>query len=221
MPRTILIVDADREALAETTTVLANGGYTVISVDSFVEARKKLSAHPDVVIADVQLGEFNGLHLLARARHENPDCRIILTHRALDPVLEAEASRLGSAYMVKPLASEKLLGQVSYLLKYRTSARRWARKAVAGEIVAQVEDSSATIADLSYGGLRLKLLEPPRGGLRDEMTVKLPSIGLIVQAQLIWASRTAAPSCAWSCGMEITAPDQEIGQWREFVDSIH
>lgn len=221
MPASILLVDADREALFGTMTVLTKAGYIVTPASAFTDAKRELGRRPDLVIADVRLGEFNGLHVLARARHENPHCRAILTHAVLDPVLEAEARRFGAVYMVKPMKSAALLAEVSKLLQHATELRRWARKAVAGDISAQVEHSPATIVDLTYAGLQLKLPEAPRGGERSEVTVTLPSLGLTMRGHLIWAHEIAAPSRVWRCGVEIGESDRQIPDWKKFVDSLN
>lgn len=221
MSASILVVDADQQALSGTITVLANAGYAVTPASAFTDAKKELGRRPDLVIADVRLGEFNGLHVLARARHENPHCRAILTHAVMDPVLEAEARRFGAVYMVKPMNSSALLSEVSKLLEQATELRRWARKAVPGEVSAKVEESPATIVDLTYAGIQLKLPEPPTGGERKEVTVTLPSLGLTMRGHLIWAHEVAAPSRVWRCGVEIGESDRQIPDWKKFVDSLN
>jgi FixJ family two-component response regulator len=51
--------------------------------------------HPDLLIADVRLGEYNGLQLLASTTQ--PTAAIIITGHP-DPVIEADAHRMGADF---------------------------------------------------------------------------------------------------------------------------
>lgn len=113
VPQTILVVDHDPEQLAATEDVLRRRGYRVKEATTFQDARRLLALEPpDLLIADVRLGAFNGLHLLVTSRPNRPMAAII-TCVAADPVLEAEAKRHGAVYLVKPISSSVLLSTVS------------------------------------------------------------------------------------------------------------
>jgi DNA-binding response OmpR family regulator len=58
----------------------------------------------DLLVADVRLGDFNGLHLGVLARHRG-DTRVVLVSRRVDVGLRADAMRLGMLYLVKPFSS--------------------------------------------------------------------------------------------------------------------
>ena len=62
-----------------------------------------------MLIADLRLGEFNGLQLIAAAPVAIPS--IIVTGFP-DPVLEAAALKLGARYMTKPIVLESLLSVI-------------------------------------------------------------------------------------------------------------
>jgi DNA-binding NtrC family response regulator len=110
MPHTVLIADADRSALAATVRVVSEAGYLVTAVESFQEAKKRLvMAPPDLLIADVRLGAYNGLQLVIRARAEHPDLGAIVTHTVPDPVLESAVAAEGAVYLIKPIGLEALL----------------------------------------------------------------------------------------------------------------
>lgn len=113
MPCSILIADGNVAALAEVTDWLMKAGYHVMSTTSFDEASRLLEKRqPDLIVADVRLGAFNGLHLVVRSRSGNPDRPAIVTNAFTDPVLEAEAWRLNAIYMLKPLDRERLINAI-------------------------------------------------------------------------------------------------------------
>ena len=71
-------------------------------------------APPDLLIADVRLGAFNGLQLLAMGLRHIP--AIVITGFP-DPVLEAEARQLGATFLLKPIEPAGLLTLVKELLR--------------------------------------------------------------------------------------------------------
>jgi len=67
IPPAILVVDEDADARTEIVDLLSHAGYQVTSVGSFREATKVLSTDPpDLLITELRLGAFNGLHLVIR-----------------------------------------------------------------------------------------------------------------------------------------------------------
>ena len=128
---TILVVDHDRDELAATKKVLTGTGYSVKDASTFEEGRRLMAVEPpDVLIADVRLGAFNGLHLLVISRHDRPEMAAIITHAYSDPVLEAEANHHGAAYLVKSIRLSVLLSTISEVLLRRAPrssgrVRRW------------------------------------------------------------------------------------------------
>ena len=109
MPRKILIVDdhdATRLGLQE---FLANAGYVVLAASTFDEGKRLLREQaPDLLIADVRLGDFNGLQLVIDA----PALPSIIVTGFPDPMLEAEALRLGAHFLTKPIAPHQLLALI-------------------------------------------------------------------------------------------------------------
>src|SRR5918996_2505279 len=104
---TILIVDDHRVTRLGLAEMLESAGYDVVTAGTFQEARRILrETPPDLLIADVRLGSFNGLQLVISAQHRVP--AIVITGYA-DAVLEAEARRGGADYLVKPFNPDRLL----------------------------------------------------------------------------------------------------------------
>jgi DNA-binding response OmpR family regulator len=110
VPFRILIVEDHETTRLGLQAILTNAGYDVLAVGTFAEGRRSLTEHaPDVLIADLRLGEYNGLQLVAAAPVAIPS--IIVTGFP-DPVLEAAALKLGADYMTKPIAIESLLSLI-------------------------------------------------------------------------------------------------------------
>lgn len=226
MPHTVLIVDADSHARADTAKTLSDAGYLVTMASSFDEAKRHLAlAEPDLLMADVRLGSYNGLHLVVRSRSDFPKIAAIVTHAVRDPVLQGEAAAFNAVYLVKPLDPEKLLSVVRGLLRGRpertstTVRRRWPRKTVRRGSVASMGAARATVIDLSYGGLRLEMGEAVEGELGSSQEVHLPGVGLSLRGRPVWVRRVG-PAGPWWCGVDLNEADASaIGAWRDFVDA--
>jgi ActR/RegA family two-component response regulator len=227
MRRTALIVDADPVQLAATAQTLRALHYAVISASSFDDARRHLldTEELSLLVADIRLGQFNGLHLAFRARAHHPQVRLVITDHAFDTTLDAETKRLGGAYIARPFTTDALASILARPEpRAATSAqsgtpRRWPRRPVAG-VVAAVGPREARLFDVSYGGL---CLEFPRGdfdaALPSTLDVELFELGLSLKIHPVWV-RTTSASPAWLCGGEVLASDAPaMVQWRQFVDS--
>ncbi len=168
MPSKVLIVDDDkttREGLAE---FLEEAGYEAVAVGTFEDATRVLrTSPPDLLIADVRLGPFNGLQLVISSPQPIP--AIIITGFA-DPVLESDARRRGADYVLKPVSPSRLLDLVAQKLAAARPAfgtpRRWERKPVIGGLPISVDDTPARIVDVSYGGLRFEMQRDGQAGGR-------------------------------------------------------
>jgi DNA-binding response OmpR family regulator len=217
----ILLVATDLTARRRIDHLLSDAGYLVAASSSFQHAKQLLdSVSPDLVIADVRLDAFNGLHLAVRCRVNHPLVPVIITHDSADALLEAEASRLGASFIVDPLNDPAFLPRVRDALhNYRQRQqpiRRWRRKQVEKVIEAELGAAAARVCDVSYGGLRLALgTEPP---LADVFDVRVPDAGVTVKARSVWKFRSPTTDEFW-CGVELVDTDVPgMSVWREFVD---
>jgi two-component system response regulator RegA len=114
----VLIAEDDLATLNGIAGYLRAAGFSVIPLPSFSEARRIMPfAKPDVVVADVRLGEYNGLQLAVQARALDPPPAIIVTSGYDDPVLKAEAERLGATFLLKPFGASLLLDTIASLLR--------------------------------------------------------------------------------------------------------
>lgn len=202
-------------------TLLTNAGYDVLSANTFAEGRRLLVEQtPDLMIADLRLGEYNGLQLVASAPLAVPS--IIVTGFP-DAVLQAEALKLGARYITKPIATEALLALIDEMIvsagqrQSRGSTRRWDRKPVAGKISAEVDHAQARIVDVSYGGVRLEVERDQSLPTSFRITVASPALSIDVD--LVWETRSG--DRRWVCGAAISSGNAAAVQdWATLVDGF-
>jgi CheY-like chemotaxis protein len=215
----ILIVDDDRATRVGVAELLEDAGYGVIAVATFEEAARILrSSPPDLLIADVRLGPFNGLQLVISS--PTPVPAIIITGFA-DPVLESDARRRGAAYLLKPVQPSLLLDLVAAKLATKTSfgvPRRWERKQVVGGLPAEVSGEPARILDVSYGGLRFEIPGQAERTPPSSFRITFPTAQLSVQAELVWKSLVAGRT--WLVGAALSEENKSMREWNGLVDAL-
>jgi CheY-like chemotaxis protein len=224
MNPTALVVDADAYRRAATSRALTELGYSTLAAASFDDAQRYLAGARVIalLVADVRLGAFNGLHLAFRARSRHPGVRLIITDHGFDRTLESETLRLGGVYVAKPFTDEDLAMAVARLTDEdarESGARRWPRKPVVGAVMAAVGPRQAQVLDVSYGGLCLRFsrddFDP---SLPPSLPVQLTTLGLSFTMHPVWAREDASPP-SWRCGGELVGEERPLTEWREFVDS--
>ena len=215
----VLVAGVTTDLVADIADVLTSAGHEVARVAGFANAVEAVAIQqPALMIVEVRLGDFNGLHVLIRARASLPALRVILIDREFDPVLQLEAHRHGAIYLVEPINRDELLAHVSRVQDEIASPRRFARKRLAGvDLFAQVARENVRVLDLSYGGLRLEVADPC--DVAAEIDVSVPGSGLTVRARPVWTS--PAPSGRFWCGAELAESNpQAVSDWRKLVDSV-
>jgi DNA-binding NtrC family response regulator len=99
--------DADRLFLSAT---LTSAGLHVTATESFSSARQLLVAQPpSILVTEIRLGAYNGLHLAHLGRWLQPHMRLIVMSRFHDRVLRRDAEVMGAAFVQKPVTSAALL----------------------------------------------------------------------------------------------------------------
>ena len=224
MARVILVVDGDSTSLARHCAVLKKPDYEVSAASTFDQAKDQLARLlPDLLVADVQLGAYNGLHLVIRARADYGSMSAIVTHALLDTVLEEEASRLGARYLVKPIEPAALQQAAGDALAGRgprpwTGVRRWRRKHLEAALGARIVAGPARIHDISYGGLGFEI-----PSLTDDLPsvfeVTVPKFGLSLRAETVWRIRDTSGAVWGGAALTHGREDREP-VWRAVVDQM-
>lgn len=108
-----LVVDDNRQILSIARWWLGAAGFDVTTSSDFLEGLLQVQTfHPDAIVVDVRLGEFNGLQLAIAARQRWQDVRIVVISAWDDPVLKRDAARCGAAYIQKPFTASQLLAAI-------------------------------------------------------------------------------------------------------------
>ena len=216
----VILVNADPDVLWRTDALLSGDGHLVAAVSSLAEAKKLLdSVTPDVLVADVRLGAFNGLQLAIRSRLDHPNLPVIITNEWPDATFEAEARRQGAIFVAAPLDNPDFLAIVRAAIAqgHRTqpAIRRWLRKQVAGTVRVNAADALAQIIDMSHGGVRLAFSQ--QADIPAMFDITLPQVGITVKAHRVWTGRSSTTDEQW-CGAELE--ETATPSWRHFVDSL-
>jgi DNA-binding response OmpR family regulator len=122
-PRQHILIVTRTPSFANTLfTNLDAEGYGVTLVTTFTAAKVHLDAEPDLVITELKLAEYNGLHLALRARAKGIPAIVIGEH---DAVLEHDAEQLGARYLSKSdLRPGDVLAMVHEVVAADTPRRR-------------------------------------------------------------------------------------------------
>src|SRR5688572_9365541 len=119
--RLVLVVYADTADRMSTVLLLESAGYRVVSARNFEEAKQALASEaPDILLTDLRLGSYNGLHLVLRSRTDHPEMAALVTSRIPDPVLEAEAQRQSAGFLLLPASDDVLLEAITNSLSARS-----------------------------------------------------------------------------------------------------
>lgn len=106
-----VVIVAQNPALATALlSWLGSAGYELAIVTTFAAAKALLETEPALIIAEVKLGEYNGLHLALKARALNIPTIVVGPH---DPVLERDAEELGASYVTSVLRRRHMLDLVA------------------------------------------------------------------------------------------------------------
>jgi DNA-binding response OmpR family regulator len=200
-------------------TLLKDSGHEVAFAPGFDAAIRMLDQiAPDLLITDVRLGGFNGLHLVIRSQNSRPKMRSILLDRVHDTVMAQDAARHNAAYVGGSITATALSELITKVLNESGPQRRWPRKQPIKGLVFHVARRSAKVIDISYGGIRLEL--PPAETIPAKFRMAIPGFEGVFRAKPVWSRYT--PLGSISCGAELLeANPQIVAQWRQLVDSIH
>jgi CheY-like chemotaxis protein len=217
--RVLVVMIDERERDMVVQWLVAAGCEPTVTGD-FQLAKQELDTRPpDLLIASVKLGPYNGLHLAIRGRLGGSGTPAILIGDT-DPVLRAEAEQHRTTYIARPLDRTHFLATVHELLTLYRPARRSPRKRVP-RVDALIDGTQAAVVELSYEGLRLELAETPTASVPPYFTVQVPTFNISCRVQRIWVSRPPELNDVLWCGAAIATNDASAAvAWRHFVDNI-
>src|SRR5690242_1519158 len=88
----LLVVDDDPQMLSLSKRYLAGTGYDILTAADFRDARMQIQLfEPAIIVADVRLGEYNGVQLALLALEAREDAGVVLMSGHADVVLQQEA----------------------------------------------------------------------------------------------------------------------------------
>lgn len=215
----VLLVNSNQRTLRHLEERLSEQGYLVAAVGAFKDAAALLqSARPDLLIVDLRLEAYNGLHLAMRAQRDHPDVPVIVTHVDNDSITETEARRYNAVFIARPLENPTFLQAVRMALERRWSAhqpiRRWPRQPLSHPVSAQVLDARGFLLDVSYGGVRVSFSDTDE--IPEIFEISVPSAGVSVRAERIWTNHPSGQALV--CGAVLT--DTPPSSWHQFVDAL-
>jgi DNA-binding NtrC family response regulator len=79
-----------------------------LSAADFHAGRQLLAHRPLLLMTELQLGEYNGLHLVLYATRFRPGLPSVVTSRVSDVVLQREAEGIGATFVEVPTTIEEL-----------------------------------------------------------------------------------------------------------------
>lgn len=107
----ILILEDDASMAEVYAKVLRDEGHYVTVCTRFEDARACLKrSHPDAILTDIRIGEYNGLQLAHLFRSHAPEGRIVVVSGYDDVVIRKEVRELNATFLVKPIKLAELRG---------------------------------------------------------------------------------------------------------------
>ena len=122
MARTVVFVHEHPHVAASLSTAMARAGYTLRAAHTFRDAKTLLeNSDPAAVILSVELGAFNGLHLLLHVGALHPSAITIVVGPASRAVAE-DAKALGAdSYVARPVTDQALVDLLQAFLSPRAA----------------------------------------------------------------------------------------------------
>ena len=118
-PLTALVVDPTEDAVG-TVSALSYAGFTVTLTDNFDMAKRLLTRlSPLVLVTEVRLGAYNGIHLALRCSLLPTPVTAIVTSAFPDAILQRDVETIGATFIQKPFAAADLKAAI-----FRTALRR-------------------------------------------------------------------------------------------------
>jgi hypothetical protein len=216
MARTVLLVCADREQLTAREKAVGPLADKVYVATTFPQAKAILiEAKPDVLVTDLRLHEFNGIHLALWSRVRLPHLRSVIVGQT-DPGLAADARAFGFDYVQEQNAAA-IVDHTMRALDTELPQRRWPRKRLPFPLSAEIEGAPVSLLDVGHGGFRLQMAEGAPE-IDTTFSIKIAEFGIRTTAKCVWVKSLPGPA-RW-CGASLADTDTAGAPWRAFVDAL-
>ena len=190
----------------------------VYGATAFAQAKALvLEKRPDILVTEVQLHDYNGIHLVRWSRSRLPQLRSVVVGEP-SSVLEKEAYAAGAAFL-HPGEIGTIAEAVQEALASQNRPRKWPRNRLEQSVPVQIGNQPGHLLDVSYGGFRV---ETPSRVIADRevgFTLDIPEFGVRAQAKCMWMKRVGTSSRYW-CGAALAPEESRAGEWRELVDVL-
>jgi DNA-binding response OmpR family regulator len=220
MSQKILIVDGDATTRGELVKLLADAGFETTTAETVPDAMRVMAiSAPHLLITEIRLDSYNGLHLIAMAPKPIP--AIVITGYA-DRAVEADARRLGAEYLSKPVSPGELYATVQRTLANAATRgvfiphRKDPRTDVPSSTMVTVNDAPACLLDVSAGGARVEIQCAPGATVESPLAFRLEELDVALPLDIMWKRRTSANT--WVCGVAIA--EDLRGEWQAFLNTV-
>jgi hypothetical protein len=215
---TVLLVDTDSTERAAYAAALTAVTDRVCTAPTFLLAKSALlEARPAVLVTQVRLSEFNGIHLALWGRERLPFLRVVIVGQS-DPNLETEARTSGFFYL-RHNDEQTIVQATLEAIAREQPRRRWQRKQLPSSLAGQIDGTPALVLDVGYGGVRMQIQGPFHAEPDTRLPLNIPALGLDVETTCRWI--TSDESGWHSCGVSLADADVLAGsRWRALVDAL-
>src|SRR5262245_58440556 len=129
LPYGVLVLDDNEHALTGIVELLREEGHNVTGATTYDAAKGLLAVSSfDLLITDVRLRSFNGLHLVMQTRADHPETGVIIITGYDDPLLDLEANRDRDEMVRQTIRRSEVQVKVKERLSGRRREERGATK---------------------------------------------------------------------------------------------
>ena len=220
MAQKILVVDDNASTRGELVKLLVDAGFETMTAATVPEAMRALSTTPpSLLITEIRLDSYNGLHLIAMAPKPVP--AIVITGFP-DRGVEADARRLGAEYLAKPVSPGELYATVQRTLANAANRgvflppRADPRTDVPPNTTVLVNDVPACLLDVSAGGARVEIQCAPGATVQSPLAFRHEDVDVTLPMEVMWKRRTSANT--WVCGVAVA--EDLRPEWQTFLNAV-
>jgi len=113
----VLIVDDSRFSRLTNSKILKQLNYEVIgeAVDGLDGIEKLNSLKPDLIIADIEMPNLDGIAMLKRIRKEGNNVKVVVVSSIMNSQMLQEVIRLKASIVRKPIKEKNLLNAIKQI----------------------------------------------------------------------------------------------------------